>query len=283
MILGVRDFEAEMALSERDEWPSLLSEIIDRLDLPSALNLLSLTQSIWQRNQQDLLSSVRIPEDSAVATVLHHPNVASQMGRPIGRSRGTVDLAPTETNYGTLVLVPDEGCFQTGTPFMLFVEDLDKVLRRTGASPQLAALVASALIEMASNAVEHSNARYSPIVSFWRRQGEWAFSITDLGRGLRSSLSTHPRYACVGDKEAMQLCLKQGVSRFDERGRGTGFTTLFRALADRMVELSLRSGSTAGEWSGTSPTAQKLVYQILPPRIGFHLEVRFCPLQRQEY
>jgi hypothetical protein len=161
---------------------------------------------------------------------------------------------------------------------MRFVEAAGTSLRESGWSVELAALSTSALVEMASNAVEHSESSYAPIVTFEALPPHWTFSVTDVGRGLRASLVENARYANLrSDQEAMEACLTDGVSRHGTPGHGTGFTTVFRALADRRSTLSFRSGTASGEWTGTSPTAQTLLYRVLPRRSGFHLEVGYQP------
>jgi len=45
-------------------------------------------------------------------------------------------------------------------------------------------------------------------------------AVVDGGVGLRGSLSLNPRYRGVSTAEALELILVEGVSRFDEPGRG---------------------------------------------------------------
>ncbi len=263
------DLEAELALSEASEWPALVESVFDGWDLPGAIGVLALRWSVWRASGYDLFAGVRVTRDSLLWAVLQCPALRSIIGLD-ERSDARV-MEPVAIRDGELILVRGQQSFAAGSPFMMFVESADRALRRAGVSVRLAALVASALVEMAANAIEHAVSPHNPLVVFQQSTGQWAFSVTDLGRGLRESLASRAQYAGMGDQEAMHLCLQDGVSRFATPGRGSGFTTLFQALAESFVHLSLRSGSVASDWTGISPTAQQLTFQILPPRAGFHL------------
>jgi hypothetical protein len=128
---------------------------------------------------------------------------------------------------------------------------------------------------MASNAVEHANSPAAPVASFEVTGCTWSFGVTDVGRGGLASLRENPKYDyLVGQAEALELMLKEGVSRTGEVGRGLGFSTVFKALVDRRATLRFRSGGAIASWEGVSPTDQTIHIQSLPlTRAGFHVRV----------
>jgi hypothetical protein len=82
------------------------------------------------------------------------------------------------------------------------------------------------------------------------------FIIADQGLGVLASLTTNPEYARLADHgQALQVALSSGESRHGHlTGRGTGFDTVFRSLAQLTGSLRFRSGDHSLEIDGSSPT-----------------------------
>jgi hypothetical protein len=148
-------------------------------------------------------------------------------------------------------------------------------LRQAGAESRFAHALSGALNEMASNAVEHAIPPIRPLACFMVGGAQWAFAVTDVGRGVLASLRENRRFAHLRtETDALAEAVLDGVSRSGQPGRGLGFTCLFKALVDRRATLRFRSGGAAAAWEGESPTAQTIVCHSLSlARAGFHVQV----------
>lgn len=186
---------------------------------------------------------------------------------------------PTEETVklegGELVEIPtSESAWQAGQPLPLARETFSRRLRRQGCPVGFAYGLAGAFSEMASNAVEHAASPIPPVACLQVTKHVWAFSVTDVGRGIRASLSENPRFASLKrDSDALAQALRDGVSRLDDPARGRGFSTVFKTLVDSSATLRFRSSAAVGWWSGSGPTSQKILIQSLPAtmRGGFHV------------
>jgi anti-sigma regulatory factor (Ser/Thr protein kinase) len=157
---------------------------------------------------------------------------------------------------------------------MLFEERFKTALVRAGATSGLAHGLLGALNEMASNAVEHAEAPVAPVTTYEIRDGQWAFSVTDVGSGVLGSLRRNPKYASVAsDVAAVRLAVQDGVSRTGNPSRGRGFAHVFKALVNRMCTIRFRSSGALASWEGTSPAAHQLTLSPSPERAGFHVLV----------
>jgi len=184
--------------------------------------------------------------------------------------RGCLNLGSAEV----LEIPPSGDGWRPGAPMMLAQQDFSRKLRRRGLPRLLAAGLAGAFDEMASNAREHSQTEVPPVACLQVEPGYWAFSVTDVGRGALSSLRENPKFESLRSESwALKWALQDGVSRHSDPGRGRGFGSVFKALVDRSAVLRFRSGGASGRWTGTSPTAQQIVVQALPVSKvgGFHV------------
>ena len=180
-----------------------------------------------------------------------------------------------ELEGGEIVEIPtSESAWLAGQPFPLAQEAFSHRLRRQGCPVGFAYGLAGAFSEMASNAAEHAASAVPPVACLQVTERIWAFSVTDVGRGIRASLSENPRFASLRrDSDALTQALRDGVSRLDDPARGRGFSTVFKALVDYSATLRFRSSAAVGWWSGSSPTSQKILIQSLPATLrgGFHV------------
>ena len=270
----VRELEYQFLLCPRTEWVAATAETIGHLDLPDVLNLLSLRSSFLVTEGVDIFSGLDFSSDPVLQSLLSIGLLADENSLCSPAEKEDL-LKPIRLSAGTLIRVSSKACFSPFSPFMRFLESVNASLRARGLSPQLAALAVAAVEEMSSNAVEHARSSSPPVVAFAETEEGWVFSVTDLGRGLKASLEASGCSLESSGRDAMDLCLTDGVSCLPDTTRGYGFTTLFKALADRLVQVVLRSDAVAAEWVGVSPTRQSLTYHLLRARRGFHLEVRF--------
>jgi len=253
-----------------------------RSEVPSALHLeaastvggivefLALRWAWHARTGEDLLN--RLPQRELPPLfrfVSGHSVVASVFGfRPHGGSSSPSAAAEIRT------IPPPGPAWQSGSEFALFLERFKDSLRPRGYSADSAFLLAGALKEMASNAVEHAMASVVPLAAYRVGAEDWEFSVTDVGRGVLASMRSNPEFAHIPTAvEALRTALKDGVSSTGQPGRGCGFSTLFKALVDRDCTLRLRSAGASAWWRGRSATEQTLTMQSLADRVGFHIAV----------
>jgi hypothetical protein len=190
--------------------------------------------------------------------------------------------AQTDDEAGSaLELPPDAAALAPGGAIRLFEEKFRNQVRRLGLGRSAADITAAAFTEMISNALEHAGDFGRPIAAFLvlKEERAWRFSVTDVGRGVRTSLSQNaslprPKH----DAEALRLALEDGISRTGLPGRGFGFTSVFKSLVDRQATVRLRTDSVAASWVGVgaSPTGLR----ILPVgrRRGLHVEIQGRPI-----
>lgn len=184
----------------------------------------------------------------------------------------------TSSNYGRTEATTIPGSLDgwaVGSPFSLFEERFkDALVHVGGLSSTSAKIVAAAFHELADNPGQHSSSTMPALAAYEVLMGGgWAFSVTDLGRGIGASV--REREPSVDDQAAVRMALKEGWSRTGELGRGFGFSTVFKVLVDRNCLARIRSGTAAASWHGQSPTAQTLEIQGVSARVGCHVSVRF--------
>jgi len=84
-----------------------------------------------------------------------------------------------------------------------------------------------------------------------RRKGRFEMVIADAGIGIRASLFSKISVA-IDDQTALENALTMGITRYpDGTGHGTGFRTVFDALASLGGTLRFRSGVAALVLDGT--------------------------------
>lgn len=256
------------AANQPRQLESLLSQ-----NIASAAEFAALRWSWWRDKQEDLFEVAGVSSWPALAAFR---DLASNFGIMRPRSTTITQQWGYRGRAGVHQLHPlASGDWDPGGAFVSFQERFRGALRAGGMDRRLSAALAGALKEMSSNAIEHSEAPIPPIATFGISNGEWCFSVTDLGRGVLASLRENPSYSAIATESgALELVLQDGVSRTGEPGRGRGFTWVFKALVNRQAKLRFRSGGGSARWEGTSPTAQDVTYQGLPiSRSGFHVRV----------
>jgi hypothetical protein len=241
--------------------------------ISAAIEIASVRWARWRDTGEDIQSS--LPGGTALE--------AFEKLLSAGSGSALFSLSQRQAGRAAFLALPDgEVCdvpvdvegWRVGQPFMLFQERFKAALRQGGVSSEPAHALVGAFAEMANNAAEHSFAAIPPVASFETRAERWTFSVTDVGCGVVESLRRNPAYATVRDgKNALSLALQHGVSGTGKAGRGTGFTTLFKSLADRRCTIRFRSAGVAAACTATSPTAASLEILVLPPRMGFHVTV----------
>jgi hypothetical protein len=164
------------------------------------------------------------------------------------------------------------------TPWVAFCFEAQRAAEWAGFRKAISAGLAGAIEEMKNNIHEHSEASHTGIVAFHAEVGSFEFVIADHGVGVLDSLRKSNRYANLDDHaQALNLALSDGVSRFNEKGRGHGFRQIFVGLANLCGELRFRSGDHGLMIDGRSPTLVTAQARPGASMKGFLVSVR-CSL-----
>jgi hypothetical protein len=134
----------------------------------------------------------------------------------------------------------------------------------------------AALHEMASNAVTHAKAPVPALIGYEVRGNGAAFCVVDVGIGVLASLRSNPAYERLSIySEAIRLALQEGVSSVTgDFGRGYGFRSVFKSLAEQYGILHFRSGEGSIEMHGMDLDADKgEERRSLPYLEGFQVAV----------
>lgn len=144
-------------------------------------------------------------------------------------------------------------------------------LMAVGLTSNHATLICAALDEMISNAQEHADAPCRSLATFEVTDRWWSFSVTDFGRGIPNRLRQNPEHHALRDPDAIATALNHGVSTYREPGRGTGFSQVFRALADRSAKVRIRAGGGLVELEGIVEGTGTLSRIAKSARVGTHV------------
>lgn len=120
---------------------------------------------------------------------------------------------------------------------------------------QAKANICGALQELVDNIFEHSECAQTGLIMFLGATDSFELTVGDAGIGVLASLRSNPTYSFLPDSgAALTFALTDGNSRYGRSARrGSGFTTLFRALRTLDANLRFRSGNCALEVVGRSP------------------------------
>jgi anti-sigma regulatory factor (Ser/Thr protein kinase) len=259
-----------------------VAAVID-LDFSSALEFAALRWVWWSERREDLLGRVLGAErwsalvDLSKSTGRRHRFLSS-----LPRSSRGLEM-PQHGLQGVQELPRlGSGGWDAGGTVRFFQDHFRGALVESGVDRHFANALAGAMVEMASNAVEHADSPVSPLACFEVSRDHWNFGVVDVGKGVLESIKENPIYASLNTStQALSVALQDGVSRTGQRGRGYGFRRVFKALVDRRATLRFRSGGVAGAWEGESPTAQSIIFRTLPvSRPGFFVKVA-GPLPRR--
>lgn len=231
------------------------------LSLAEKLEFAALRWSWWRVHGEDL-SNV-LPGDVRTWSMLPKLETASSLVLN-GRRPGAITCeVPSQL---------DPEAWEAGAPFARFQEQFKTALVGGGMPSSPAHALVGALHEMASNAAEHARSELPPVAAYEIGASAWAFSVTDVGRGVLGSLRQNPAFSNLpGDMEALGLAVRDGITSTGLVQRGRGFATVFKALVNRRCALRFRSIEAVATWEGTTPGADTLQLACVPRRLGFHV------------
>ena len=200
-------------------------------------------------------------------------DVLSELGlRSTGKPKASVmrfDTRPIEFH-----LVPPETHFNEDLEWSNFCHRFELAAREVGFSKDAAINLHSALFEMAENAVIHSRTPVAPLVGYEVGSKRAMFTVADVGIGVLESLRSIRQYASLTeDVDAIQLAMQNGVTSRQDGSGGTGFNSVFKALAEQWGHLRFRSGNGCITMDGTHLQANKCRRHFPLPMRGFQVSV----------
>lgn len=138
-----------------------------------------------------------------------------------------------------LVLPPDED--------VVMLRNLERDVRErlgdAGFTQQMGKALSGALSEIITNIWEHAGAATPALLAYQCHNQRLTASVADLGMGVLQSLKSNPLYIELDSSlQALKTAMTVGVSRHQNQGRGYGFDTVLRAVADNHGIVRLRSG-----------------------------------------
>lgn len=152
-------------------------------------------------------------------------------------------------NIGTCILPPHHD--------LILLRHVESQLRtsitNSGFTPMTAKALTGAITEIITNIWEHARSTSPALLAYQLDPERVAVGIADLGIGVLASLRSNPQYqSLTSSMAALKKAMDVGVSRLHDEGRGYGFDTVLRAVADQWGGVRLRTGEAILEFQGTS-------------------------------
>lgn len=233
-------FEVIEELSERFETPTPQSAEVQTaaLALGPLVEVLLLRRA-WRKAGHELLLRGR---DDA-----RHTAIRTASSRPIAVG----ELGPTA------------GAFHiTGNGQALefarhdFVSATGKLARDAGMPHQGSNLLKACLGELMENVTQHAGAGAKGLAAYEMGPKTIALAVADTGQGVvQAYVASQPKLKGLCAMEALEWAVRDNRSRFREPGRGTGFSTVVRAMRTMDAALRVRSDDASIEIEGAGGAA----------------------------
>jgi hypothetical protein len=118
-----------------------------------------------------------------------------------------------------------------------------RAAENAGFSKNLGGQLVAAIGELYGNVIDHSQRTGTGYAAWSASPGRFEFVVADQGIGVLESLRSNPTYAYLSDHgSALELAIKENVSRYAEPGHGFGFRPIFVGLANISRIIRFRSG-----------------------------------------
>lgn len=156
-----------------------------------------------------------------------------------------------------------------------FVLEAGKQAAGAGLEVAPARLLRGAFGELISNVHEHAGPDARGLAAFEMAPGGISLVIADAGQGVvQGYLSTSPQLRGLTAVDALEMAVKQHRSRIPEPGRGTGFSTVVRAMRTMDASLRVRSDDASIEIEGTGDAGRWMLREQVRLRgfvVSLHL------------
>jgi hypothetical protein len=144
----------------------------------------------------------------------------------------------------------------------------------SGFSISKATLLSAAFIEMADNAVCHSESLDGILAGYHTSNARAVFCVADAGIGILASLKSCQEHADLSSHaDAIRRALRSGISRFGRGHGGLGFNQVFKALVAENGTLRFRSGEACISMDGRDLDADNGTASYVLGRKGFQVSV----------
>lgn len=121
-----------------------------------------------------------------------------------------------------------------------------------GVTPPHRRLFRHGLVEAAENVIEHAASPSGALVAAQRYRDRLEIAVVDAGRGIHTSLTTHPTYQELTESGALRAVLERGATRRVTSGGG-GISHLVELVErHRDAALELGSGGVVGRIASES-------------------------------
>ena len=184
-----------------------------------------------------------------------------------GDARHAAIRAASATVAGQVQLGRQAGAFQirgSGESVELaghgFALAVGRYAQDAGMPDDASRLLKGAFAELIGNVSEHAGDDANGIAAYDLRANEIWLAVADTGQGVvRGYVSNSPNLAGLDAATALGWAVVDHRSRFSEPGRGTGFSTVMRAMLTLDAALRVRSDDASIEIEGASSGANWVV------------------------
>lgn len=198
--------------------------------------------------------------------------VCSPLGlRRIGLQKVPPSLMSAQ-RYEFIVLDNDED--MTGSRWIEFGSRFALSVHRIGFRRQKALEISAAMGEMADNAVLHSESTDGILIGYQAVENFAACIIADVGIGILKSLRSNQRYKHLRKHaDAIETALRPGESKYGYGMGGTGFSNVFKTMAEARGTMRFRSGEAFLAIDGQEEHTDEAIHHSVAFRPGFQVTI----------
>lgn len=199
-------------------------------------------------------------------------SVCSPQGSRLSSRQSAEPVLMTAQPYEFIILANDED--MTASRWLEFASRFAMSVTRIGFHRDKALQISAAMREMADNAVLHSESVDGILVGYQAVENFTVCAIADIGIGILESLRLNDRYThLTKHAAAIETALKPGESRYGFGNGGTGFSNVFKYLAEARGTLRFRSGEAFVSLDGQDEHTDKTISHSVAFRPGFQVSI----------
>ena len=132
-----------------------------------------------------------------------------------------------------------------------FAAAAGRLAQESGMPVSAARVLKGAFSELMENVGQHAGIGTKGLAIYELTARSIAVAVADSGQGIvKGYLTSQPDLAGLGAMDALEWAVRQHRSRFTEPGRGTGFSTVVRAMRTMDAALRVRSDDASIEIEG---------------------------------
>lgn len=137
-----------------------------------------------------------------------------------------------------------------------FVAAAGRLAQEAGMPVDASRILKGVFGELIDNVSQHAGTGAKGLAIYELRANSIALVVADSGQGVvQGYVSSQPELAGLGAMDALEWAVQRHKSRFREPGRGTGFSTVLRAMRAMDAALRVRSDDASIEIEGPSDSA----------------------------